>query len=159
MSYLVIGFILGIAVSWFWQNQYKGTPVFQQLMKKELAVHGQMGTVENLKKRLEQMEKRLLEMEKSAVDDGAVTQAKQEPASDGKKTAPPLTLINKERNNIVKPDRSERIRECDKVMIHWNEGKTITDIASITGLGKGEIDLIVSLKNSNLDAGTGSGKS
>lgn len=158
MGYLVIGFILGVAVSWFWQNQHSGKPAFQQLMKKELAANGQMGTVANLKKRLEMMEKRLAEMENSTVDDEAVQKEKPGSVSEGISTGPALTLINKEGKNSNRMGRTERAHNCDKAMLYWNEGKSVTDIASITGLGKGEIELIVSLKNSSHDAGTGSGK-
>jgi len=158
MGYLVIGFVLGVAFSWFMQNQYSSKPVFQQLMKKELADNGQMGTVENLKKRLVLMEKRLAEMENSTVDDKAAPKEKPGSTSEGAGSIPSLTLINKEGSNSERQGRTDRIKDCEKVMLYWNKGKSITDIASITGLGKGEIELIVSLKNSKHDAGTGSGK-
>ena len=158
MGYLVIGFVLGVAFSWFMQNQYSSKPVFQQLMKKELADNGQMGTVENLKKRLALMEKRLAEVENSAVEDETIPKEKPGPVSEGIRNVPALSLINKERKSTGKPDRVKRNRDCEKVMLYWNEGKSITDIASITGLGKGEIELIVSLKNSKNNTGTGTGK-
>ncbi len=158
MGYLVIGFILGVAVSWFWQNQYSGKPAFQQLLKKELVVNGQQGTILTLKKRLEMMEKKLVEIENSAAEKETEPQEKPEPIYKEKSANPALTLINKEYKNARGSNKTERNQHREKVLTLWKEGNSVTDIASNTGLGKGEIELIISIKSSNRDTGTGSGK-
>ncbi len=158
MGYLVIGFMFGVAVSWFWQNQYSGTPVFQQLMKKELVTNGQQGSVATLKKRLDMMEKKLDELESSKVDRAAAPEEKPGSFSEDNNTGPTLTLIDKEGKAARESSKAERRKNCERALLLWREGISVTDIASRTGLGKGEIDLIVSLKNSNHNVGTGSGK-
>jgi hypothetical protein len=142
MGYLLLGFILGVAVSWFWQAQLSDLPVFQGLLRKELFNNNQPGSVTVLKERLEVMEKRLTEIEKRPDTEGVV----EEQADTGR---PQLNIVAKTGNfydssgqTLVK-DRKE-IRK--KVLAMWKTGKTISEIASRNHIGKGEVELIIAMQ-------------
>ncbi|GEM_PF-1957959 len=156
MGYLILGFLLGVAVSWFWQTQFSGVPAFKQLMQKELAVNGQLGSVNTLKKRLETLEARFSEME-------APTEFKnrsQQPETEHiEKTAgitgavdrdqvPAETAKGVQKSNVVAPLRPPATKiDRNKVMSLWHEGKDIAEIASKLNLGKGEVKLIISMQD------------
>lgn len=143
MGYLVLGFILGVAVSWFWQTQFSGVPAFKQLMQKELAVNGQLGSVTLLKKKLEIMEKRLYEMEKTPE---IFVEEKQE------LPAEKITAVTDHGDKVISVSRPAKVTKIDRrknreqVLKMWKEGSAVTDIASKTNLGKGEVELIISLQ-------------
>ncbi|MGM0651872.1 MAG: DUF6115 domain-containing protein [Bacillota bacterium] len=126
-------------------------------MKKELVMNGQQGTIATLKKRLEMVEKKLAEIESNTENNKDKAQENTEPISENKGVVPALTLINKD-NIVSGPDRAERSHHRERVLALWNKGNSVTEIASNTGLGKGEIELIISLKNSSYGADAGSGK-
>lgn len=143
MGYMVLGFLLGVAVSWFWQRQFSGTPVFQKLLQKELAVNGHLGSLNVIKKRLDFLENKLSELEKAgdgkdeveqgAVEPGVLTGTK-EPAGDtGKKV------------KTLRPVGSKIDRR--KVLAMWEEGKSAEDIAAGTRMGRAEVELILSLND------------
>ncbi len=143
MGYMVLGFLLGVAVSWFWQRQFSGVPVFQKLLQKELAVNGHLGSLNVIKKRLDFLEHKLSELEKgdgesvegeqAAVEPGALTGTK-EPVKDTGKVVKPLRPVG------TKIDRQ-------KVLAMWKEGKSAEDIAAGTRMGRAEVELILSLKD------------
>ncbi len=145
MGYLIVGFLLGVAVSWFWQSQFSGVPAFQNLMQKELAVNGQIGSVTVLKKRLELMEKQIAGMENphSSKRDDRLENTEIANNQDSSLQAP----VN-ESKGVVKQLRPPVIGiNRDQVIALWKEGKTVTEIASTTRLGKGEIELIISMQD------------
>lgn len=163
MAYLIIGFLLGVAVSWFWQTQFSGVPAFQQLMQKELAVNGQLGSVTVLKKRLELMEKKLLEMEKSS--EGATLEPERPaavPPVAGEETAvkpeaEALKVVKNKKGSVNKTELSERRKSREKVLTMWKAGEPVNEIAAQTQLGKGEIELVINLKENNMKGKTGNG--
>lgn len=147
MGYLIIGFLLGVAVSWFWQRQFSDVPVFQKLMHKELAANGQLGSLTVLKKRLELMEKKVAELEKPEVEGIE----KLEPAAEEKEgpnpEPDPTKKKDRQLSNVVRQIRSpERAIDRNQVLQLWNEGCQVAEIASRTRLGKGEIELIISMQ-------------
>jgi len=140
LGYLLIGLILGIAGTVFWQKQFSGLPVFQQLMQRELALNGQLGSVTVLKKKLEMMEKRLAEMESKASTSEKQPEIK-----------PPLEVVSS--NNFsgtknLQAKKADRRSTRGHVIEMWKAGHPLVDIASETRLGKGEVELIISLQSS-----------
>ncbi len=139
MGYLILGFILGVAVSWFWQVQFSGVPAFQRIMQKELAVNGQLGSVAALKKRLEMMEKQLAEMEKTAKGQETIEQQRPD-------LQVPQSLTGE--SAVVRPLRPQGATKAvnrEKVITLWKAGKPVSEIASQSSLGKGEVELIIAM--------------
>ncbi len=151
MGYLILGFILGVSVSWFWQSQFSRPPAFQQLVHKELAVHGHLGSVSALKKRIEDMEKML---------DGLQGASPSLPPADTEpdRAVRPViaSLQGGSYRSAETEGRRDRSRKKRGEVIHlWKEGRPVAEIASHTRLGTGEIELIIALENSAAgDAGT-----
>ncbi len=140
MSYLLLGVILGIAGTMIWQKQFSNLPVFQQLMQRELALNGQLGSITALKKKLEVMEKRLVEMESKTTFSAEQSEIK-----------PLLEVVsnnNFNSNKNVQAKKSDRRSKRGHVIEMWKAGHPLADIASETRLGKGEVDLIISLQSS-----------
>lgn len=146
MGYMIVGFILGVAVSWFWQRQFSDVPVFQKLMQKELAANGQLGSLTVLKKRLESMENKLAELEKPEGETSAnrdISTEEESPASAPARSGD----RNRALNNVVRQIRPrEKVINRDRVLKLWNEGNHVSEIASRTRMGKGEIELIISMQ-------------
>ena len=142
MGYLLLGFILGVAVSWFWQAQFSELPMFQGLLRKELFKSSQPGSVTVLKKRLEIMEKRLTEIENRPGAEDVV-----EEQADA--VRPQLNIVAKtgyvydSSGQIVTKDRKETRK---KVLAMWKTGKTISEIATRNYIGKGEVELIIAMQ-------------
>jgi hypothetical protein len=144
MGYLLLGFILGVAVSWFWQAQFSDLPMFQGLLRKELFNSVSLAALTVLKKRLEIMEKRLTEIEnRPDVEDVVEEQVDT--------VRPQLNIVAKKGNvydssgQVVAKDRKETRK---KVLAMWKTGKTISEIASRNHLGKGEVELIIAMQES-----------
>lgn len=144
MGYLILGFILGVAVSWFWQTQFSGVPAFKQLMQKELAVNGQLGSMALLKKKLEKMEKRLEE-----IDNNLKPAAGEEPGL----PVEGLTVISSRDKTVKKLPVSDRRIKREEVLKKWNKGLSVGDIAKETDLGIGEIELIIALQKNKMNEG------
>jgi hypothetical protein len=137
MAYLIAGLLIGITFTLLWQKYYKGMPVFQLLMQRELALNGQLGSITELKKKLDQIEKRLDNLESDLSD--AVVREEYSP----KLEIVPGVRSDSQRGGVARPDK-KLIR--GKVLEMWGEGSSITEIASKTSLGQGEIELIISLQ-------------
>ncbi len=161
MGYLILGFFLGVAVSWFWQTQFSGVPAFKQLMQKELAVNGQLGSLNVLKKRMEFMENRLTEIETAAKNKPALSRKASNSMVVGEDNTESEDQIQLENTRllspadslkgVVRPLRPQAVKiNREQVLVLWNEGKSITEIASQTRLGKGEIELIISMQGNQL---------
>lgn len=150
MGYLLLGFILGVAVSWFWQAQFSGVPAFKQLMQKELAVNGQLGSLTLLKKKIEVMEKRLEEINKS---EKSVVEEKQAAEEVSGLPAEGLTVISSRDKVINRPGVSDRRMKREEVLVKWNKNQSIEEIAAETNLGKGEIELIIALQKNQANEG------
>ncbi len=143
MGYLIIGLVLGVTVSWFWQRQFSGVPVFEKLMQKELAVNGQLGSLKVLKSRLDYVERRLAELEQperalKCPDNETGTTEFQAVSADN---------ANRSGRSVVRQISSvERKVDRSHVLKMWEEGLSLSEIVSRTGRGKGEIELILSMQ-------------
>ncbi len=138
MGYLFLGLILGIAGTMIWQKQLSNLPVFQQLMQRELALNGQLGSITALKKKLEMMEKRLAEMESKTAAPVEQPEVK-----------PPLEVISSNSfsgTNNIQVSKVDRRSTRGQVIKMWKAGHPLAEIASETRLGKGEVELIISLQ-------------
>ncbi len=142
MGYLLLGFILGVAVSWFWQAQFSDLPIFQGLLRKELFNNNQPGSITVLKKRLEIMEKRLTEIENRPDTEDTVENQMDT-------IRPQLNIVAKTGNvydssgQALVKDRKETRK---KVLAMWKTGKTVSEIATRNYLGKGEVELIIAMQ-------------
>ncbi len=142
MGYLLLGFILGVAVSWFWQAQCSDLPIFQGLLRKELFNSSQPGSITVLKKRLEIMEKRLTEIENRPDTEDVVEEQVDT-------VRPQLNIVAKTGNvydssgQALVKDRKETRK---KVLAMWKTGKTVSEIASRNYIGKGEVELIIAIQ-------------
>ncbi len=140
MGYLLLGIVLGIAGTMLWQKQFSNMPVFQQLMHRELALNGQLGSITALKKKLEVMEKRLADMESKTL-----------PSAEPPEVKPPLEVVS---NNSFNGTKNVQAKKGDRRLTRghaiemWKAGHPLADIASETRLGKGEVELIISLQGS-----------
>ncbi len=143
MGYLIIGFVLGVTVSWFWQRQFSGVPVFEKLMQKELVVNGQLGSLTVLKNRLDYVERRMAELEQPE-------RALKYPANETRALEPqavPAENANRSGRGVVRQISSvERKVDRSHVLKMWEEGLSLSEIMSRTGRGKGEIELILSMQ-------------
>jgi len=136
-----IGLLFGFAVSFFLRFSAKGKAPFWQVMDNELALNGQAGSMETMKKKLDIMEKQLLEMENKLQSSVSV-----DPEPEKKAFIKTVQYKNPiasgyKKNIDRKLTRNEAVRL-------WHEGKTAEEIACKTNLGKGEIELILSLCSS-----------
>jgi hypothetical protein len=140
LGYLIIGLILGITGTIVWQKQFINLPVFQQLMQRELVLNGQLGSITALKKKLEVVEKRLAEME-----------SKTSASAEQPEVKPMLEVVS---NNSFTGSKNIQAKNIDRrstrgdVIEMWKAGHPLADIAAETRLGKGEVELIISLQSS-----------
>lgn len=142
MGYLLLGFILGVAVSWFWQVQFSDLPMFQGLLRKELFNKSQSGSVTVLKKRLEIMEKRLTEIENRPHVENVIEEQVDLARSQLKVVAKAGNVYGSSGQALAK-DRKETKK---KVLAMWKTGKSISEIASRNYLSKGEVELIIAMQ-------------
>ena len=144
MLNLIIGFLLGVTVSWFWLSQLKDSSQYQAVLQKELAVNGQLGSITVLKKRLEALENRLAEIDRPA--EAEVVQAGEDrkeltlPLAEGSAFLPPSPT------GPAKVKSLKQRRNINQVQSLWQEGRALPEIAALTNLAKGEIELIISLQ-------------
>lgn len=136
MVYLLAGLLMGIVATLTWQKYYQGKPVFQPLYNRELFLNGELGRLHTLKKRMEQAELRLAELEKELpVAVFAEPSASLQIVSGGAPQSLEAAVTKAGRQALRK-----------KVLKMWGEGISAGRIASDTGLGSGEVELIISLE-------------
>jgi hypothetical protein len=140
MTNLVLGFLLGIVAGWFLQNRIGKVPAFQQLVDKEMAVNNRAGSVATLKSRLEMLEKRLSEIELKPVS---------EIPADPAELVQISSVLNSRAKSAGSLRAVDRKKARKQVIAMWDSGKPVADIASYTLLGKGEVELIISLQDSS----------
>jgi hypothetical protein len=142
MGYLLLGFVLGVAVSWFWQAQFSDLPIFQGLLRKELFNSSQPGSMTVLKKRLEIMEKRLAEIE-NRPDTEDVVEEQVDTVRPQLNIVAKTGIVYDSSGQALVKDRKETRK---KVLAMWKTGKTVSEIASRNYLGKGEVELIIAMQ-------------
>lgn len=154
MLNFVLGLLVGAAVCLLWRLLFGNQPAFKQLIQQELAVNGQLGSLNVLKKRVETLEQKLARLE----DNHAVIR-QEEPAGERDEKSvvkllpePGLTELSSQQpggNNsgMQMPSfRPNRKAARTEVISLWRTGNTAAQIASRTGLGRGEVELIIALK-------------
>lgn len=155
MGYLIFGFLLGAAVSWYWQDRRRGDPAFQQLLKKQLAVGSSSDSVVALKERFEIMEKKLGDIEKISCPEKTPSGYSETVTVKPEPIALPVAAAEKE--TVKKMPRTNYKENRGRVLNMWKAGRPVSEIAARTRLGKGEIELIISLQESPARTGTGAG--
>ena len=136
MGYLIIGLLMGIVTTLTWQKYYQGKPLFQPLFERELLISGELGRLHALKKRVESAELRLSELEKDL------------PKAVFEEPSVPLKVVagGGAQNTEVAVTKTERKALRKKVLKMWGQGSSLNKIATLTGLGAGEVELIISLE-------------
>ncbi|NLI69846.1 MAG: DUF2802 domain-containing protein [Firmicutes bacterium] len=144
---LVAGFMLGFLTSmvfcWFWLRQIKGNYSFSNVMNREVLDEDYKDTLMSLQIEVENLQEEIRKMGDNLTATGR-SPADVTPLSLG----PPLvhkggTGASTGRNvrvNLKKQKQGE-------VLGLWDEGRGVGDIARDTGLGQGEVELILSLRN------------
>jgi hypothetical protein len=127
---LLIGLPAGGAILWFLLRSTGRTGTFEPLLESELSMAARAGSLQNLKKRVEQLESRMNELE----------QGWQRRPVDAERADGPA----------ARPRRTGKSRHAARVANLWEQGWTVGDIARETALGRGEVELILALKQANL---------
>ena len=147
----VAGFLLGLLVamllSWFWLSQLNNVSPFQQVVQREveeedykemfMALESEMEEVQNQIQRIgdalaqQQQHQTMPEVERRIQDRQQAFASRPDFAGEAKKEV-----------------RGNRKREKQgEVLGLWSEGREVDEIARDTGLGQGEVELILSLRN------------
>ena len=146
----VAGFLLGLLVamllSWFWMSQLNTVSPFQQAVQREveeedykemfMALESEMEEVQNQIKRIgdalaQQQQQAVPEVDRRIQERQQAFTSRPDFAGEAKREV-----------------RGNRKREKQgEVLGLWNEGHEVGEIARDTGLGQGEVELILSLRN------------
>jgi hypothetical protein len=134
MEIFLIGFILGVISCWLWVQHLRGAPEFRQLMHRELFAKRPVAAIVELEKKVAELESSLLELKQKAF-------AGREGLS-----APPARSTPEEKppQQSGHGGRSKREKR-ELILALWKNGKPLEDIAASTGMGKGEVDLVVKM--------------
>ncbi|MEW5785282.1 MAG: hypothetical protein AB1767_09460 [Bacillota bacterium] len=137
MEMLIVGLVLGTAAGWFWCRQSRGAPPFKQFLQRELGENRAAASDATLGQRVAELEERLqlLELGSSGNPFAEAAPAQDEPPVLYPGWTPPVKRAGQDK-------RAER----RKVLAMWQEGGKIDEIATQTRLGKGEVELIVNLR-------------
>ncbi len=153
---LVVGMLLGIAagigLAFHWNRQAGEASLINSSFKKEMLAEGIEGRLHNLKSKVEEIETRLNLVEEKALEDkgegkpvnreeGAGNRESFPAAPEGREELLGFGNKRKERTNSSGGGKQERVLDL------WQEGKEIEDIVKETGMGQGEVELILSLRN------------
>lgn len=118
------GFLLGVAVSWFWLYKLSPDRNFRQMLQQELVKDGSPDLAHQLDERIESLERRCRRLE-TQLTCTAVGTARVAGFNENSK-------ICNRRGEVVKL---------------WEEGCSPEEIIRTTMLSKGEVELILSLKD------------
>ena len=169
MGWLALGFFLGFLVAfWGFRNSHVFTP-FHNFLNKEIGYEGLDGRVHTVKTRVDDMEKRLQYLEgkltetpfpgeygskevinfpeqrlrqaDSLQDDHFTDRFTDRFTMEGPSSHNKNRTTERAFNSKKKKNKSERVMKL------WQEGKVVEQIVKETGLGQGEVDLILSLRN------------
>jgi len=157
---LLAGAALGVAGVIYWKKNPAGRADFQESLQKEIFSEGVEGRVHNLKNRVEKLEGRLRALEETRANMDTNTVAEEprreekeaellrggpgneavEEAVEAVKEKTVRNPVHKESPAKVEGDRNTRVLNL------WQDGRGMEEIARETGLGKGEVELILSLR-------------
>lgn len=146
MSMLVAGFMLGFFTAmifcWFWLRQVKGAYSFSNIMDREIADEDYKESILSLQIEMENLQEEIRKM-------GDNLSAGHLPAEAAMLRQKP-SLVHKSESER---DAGENVRvnlkkqKQGEVLGLWEKGRELNDIARDTGLGQGEVELILSLRN------------
>jgi len=124
MAKYLAGFLLGVVASWFWFYKLSPDRNFRQALRQELVKGGSPDLVDRLDQRMEKLENRCRRLEAKLACDAV--------------EAPGETGLN---------GTSKICNRREQVIKLWEEGCSPEEIIRNTGLSKGEVELILSLKD------------
>ncbi|NMA91940.1 MAG: DUF2802 domain-containing protein [Firmicutes bacterium] len=122
MGYTLLGFLIGVAVSWFWLYKLSPARRFQHILSQETGKNSFDEQLQPLFQRMEKLEDRFYRLEDSLINVRAETA--------GAARGPGPARASARRGQVI------RLKE---------EGCSPEEIIRNTGLAKGEVELILSL--------------
>jgi len=131
MENLLIGFALGAIASWLWHRRFAADWSFRQQLHRELQAKAPVIGQGELEKKVTELDQRLQALQQSAVIQRAMVEATPQASGD-----PQGRLAV----------RSKREQKSVVLSMH-KEGKPFEEIAARTGMGKGEVELLVKIKD------------
>ena len=134
MEMFFIGFALGAAACWLWLQRFYSAPQFRQLLQRERELSGQSSAVKEveLEMKVAALEQRLLDLHRKIDDGGSVEETEPAPSP------PPASFAQPE-----KPPAPKKREQTEVALALWKEGVPVDEIAAKTGMGKGEVELMV----------------
>lgn len=142
----IVGVIVAIIFSWFWLRQLKSMSSFSQVVDKEVDQADHKDSVINLEIEVENLQDQIHRVEEllSAGNtvffpSGAANTKKQQVISSGREAA------GEPEKDGMRFNRKKR--KQGEVLGLWEKGRKPGEIARDTGLGQGEVELILSLRN------------
>lgn len=124
MGYLVAGFLLGLAAGWLWFQRLSPGRGFSQALRREIELGGYGEQLHQAGERLERLEERCRRLERDLAGGAG----------------------GKDRRGAGPPGGGGSGRKLDRALSLWEEGRELNEIVRRTGLSKGEIELILSLR-------------
>ncbi len=150
----LLGFCLAFIVNWFWVRQLRAASSFGQVMGKESSGEKYRDTVIDLEIEVEHLQEQIQRMEEHLSYGGAYGDIKE------KTVAPVVSPVIRQGYAPVREfpreevfigssvtSSNKKIQKQGEVLSLWEQGKKISEIAKDTGLGQGEVELILSLRN------------
>lgn len=136
MEMFFLGFILGAIACWLWFHRFHSAARFQHLLQRELTAQHPTVNEIALEKKIAELDQRLqILQQQTSVSMGASGTALPDSLTYSAGEAPP-----------DQPSIPNRAAQKDIVLTRWKEGADIDEIASRSGIGKGEIELIIKLQ-------------
>ncbi len=146
----LLGFFLAFIVNLFWVRQLKTASSFGQVMGKEASGEKYRDTVIDLEIEVEHLQEQIQRMEEHLSYGGSNGEAKGNdffaPASPVMRPGP-SRLREVPGEEVFIGSTNKKIQKQGEVLGLWEQGKKVSEIAKDTGLGQGEVELILSLRN------------
>ena len=147
----IVGVIVAIIFSWFWLRQLKSMSSFSQVIDKEVGQADHKDSVINLEIEVENLQDQIHRVEELLTagntvffpSGSTVHTKKQQTISAGREA------VGEPEKDGVKVNRKRR--KQGEVLGLWEKGRKPGEIARDTGLGQGEVELILSLRNKMKD--------
>ena len=146
----LLGFFLAFIVNLFWMRQLKNASSFGQVMGKESSGEKYRDTVIDLEIEVEHLQGQIQRMEEHLSYGGAGGEAKGKDflASPSAVVRPGSSRLREvSGEEVFIGSSNKKIQKQGEVLGLWEKGKKVSEIARDTGLGQGEVELILSLRN------------
>jgi len=129
MTNFLAGLVLGAAATWFWICFKKQNSSFQNVLNKQLSGGLPAEPPASIWEELSSLKKQIADLEDNLSSDPRV----------GREKHPANGTAGRLERMTAEPNKSEVLRL-------WEEGRNRQKIVSLTGLGQGKVDLILSLQ-------------